>query len=65
MADQRDWDPDIDGAAAREGGYMTRSFRTKRIGQRPSGTTARDLKRDYRNEDLLMKLNVICGKATR
>lgn len=68
MADQRDWDPEIDGAAAREGNQMRRAFRTKRTGHRPRGVTAGDVKRDYRSQpvvDILSQLNVICGKAER
>jgi hypothetical protein len=67
MVNQRDWDPEIDGAAAREGRYMRRAFRRCRS-NRPRGVRANDVKRDFRvkpKTNILVDLNVINGKATR
>jgi hypothetical protein len=66
MADQRDWDPEIDGLAERESKAMRGSFRSKRVGHQPRGVSMREIKSDrsYREvPDLLAELNVVDGKV--
>jgi hypothetical protein len=67
MADQRDWDPEIDGAAANEGAALKESFRAKRTNT-PRGVTMGDVKKDksYRDGfDRLSAWNIIDGKVVK
>jgi hypothetical protein len=66
MADQRDWDPEIDGLAEREAKAMRGSFHAKQIGHQPRGVSMKEIKSDksYREfHDVLTELNVIDGKV--